>query len=435
MKVKNNKYINTLLVSLTVVFLLVTLSGSLAVAETEITIWEMSPSETERKYQKEVVDGFNETHPNIQAKTNYVPFENYATKTITMLEGKGDIAVFAVNAVDAGIYAAKGLLYPLGNLIKKSEKIKKEDFLPHLWERGKVRGKMLAVPLDTDARTLIYNKKMFKENNVEPFGDTVTWDEMLKKAKKLTKPDKGQFGYAAGFGQKWVPLYAGYGNFVLQNEANFLNEAGTRANFTNNPKLEEAISTWIELFKSTTPPDAISWMNHNDYGPLLADGKVGMMFGGPWALKNVLEISPKLEYGLTNPKPKGGKIASTAGGWLLGIGHHLSEEKAKAAFEFVEYVISNTEKLKKWTGRTSVTSRKDNPFQGTEYEGKDAFMRVAKSEASGDPIKLNPALPGIANALLQELQKTVQEQQSLDQALVNAEETANKLLKEYFPNP
>ena len=88
---------------------------------------------------------------------------------------------------------------------------------------------------------------------------------------------------------------------------------------------------------------------HNAYDPALftdlladfADGNTSMTIAGPWAISNLKNINPDLEYAVA-PLPvwEGGDRVTTLYAWAWFVNPNIDEEKQKLAWEFVNLLSS-----------------------------------------------------------------------------------------------
>ena len=167
---------------------------------TEIRIW------TNNSHSKEVVtklaEKWNETTGKEKGiKIKYEVREGDPGQDV-------DVALAAGNAPEMFAYLslshiADGKILALDDIEGGKELMAK--YPKELLSGYTFGGKTYCVPFSASTRGLVYNKDMFKkagivDENGEPTPPE-TWDEVVEYAKKLTNPDKGEYGII--FPMKW----------------------------------------------------------------------------------------------------------------------------------------------------------------------------------------------------------------------------------------
>jgi len=87
---------------------------------------------------------------------------------------------------------ARDVLLPQDDLIAASSVIKKENYLPLLWDYANWEGKQLGVPANECAvacYALNYNERLVDEAGLDPDAPPTTWEECLEWHRKLTEFD------------------------------------------------------------------------------------------------------------------------------------------------------------------------------------------------------------------------------------------------------
>jgi multiple sugar transport system substrate-binding protein len=68
------------------------------------------------------------------------------------------------------------------------------EYIAPLWQAGEVEGQRYGVPIDAFPRHIYYNKALFDEAGLD-YPDTITWDEYVDLAEKLTNGEGGDKVY------------------------------------------------------------------------------------------------------------------------------------------------------------------------------------------------------------------------------------------------
>src|SRR3954447_11496285 len=113
--------------------------------------------------------------------------------TTAVTSGKGPDVLNIGNTWSATLQSTGAFLPMEGNAL--STVGGKEKFLQTSWSASGTPGKTpTSVPLYGLSYGLFYNPKLFKQAGID--GPPKTWSEFVDTAKKLTKPDQGQWGVA-----------------------------------------------------------------------------------------------------------------------------------------------------------------------------------------------------------------------------------------------
>ena len=161
------------------------LSGTAAMAQTELTFW--SWRQEDKAFYQDVIKKFQAKEPGITVKFETYAPENYQTILSTALAAGRGPDVIQVRAYgNLETIATPGYLLALD----KQNVPELANFPEAALAAETLRsdGKVYAVPFAMQAQLVVYNKKIFKDNGVNP---PKTWDEMMAltqalKAKNIT---------------------------------------------------------------------------------------------------------------------------------------------------------------------------------------------------------------------------------------------------------
>lgn len=235
--------------------------------------------------------------------------------------------VYLVDGPLTASYAARGHLEPLDDLLADDL----DRFVPTTLEQGTYDGKLYAMPLGSSAQLLYYNKALFEEAGIplpssDP-EDRMTWEEVLEIARKLTKPDIGQFGFAFENTNPYqllpVPLSMG---------AKVIGEDGLSASgIVDGPDMVEAMTWYQDLFqKEKVAP--VGTFQTGVTQEMFGSGKLAMMVGGTWNLVG-FEKFDGLDFGVApHPYFEGGEMVTPTGSWHVGINPRTAHKAEAEAF-------------------------------------------------------------------------------------------------------
>ena len=144
-----------------------------------------------REYQK--------LQPNVEIQFVMGP-ANYEEKLYTMIVAGVQPEIVMSEVGHVPYFLGNGLVLPLNSFIKadKWQKVVDDSF-PIIIDRFTDEGKLYGMPTDTDPRGCIYyNKGLLNAAGLSVPSDAWTLDDMLLYARKLTQPDKKQWGFFTG---------------------------------------------------------------------------------------------------------------------------------------------------------------------------------------------------------------------------------------------
>ncbi|HEX6468336.1 MAG TPA: extracellular solute-binding protein [Streptosporangiaceae bacterium] len=221
----------------------------------------------------------------------------------------------------------------------------KARFIPSTLTSTGVAGKPPQfVPIYGLAYGLFYNKKLFKEAGIS--GAPQTWQQLVDDAKKLTKPDKGQYGVAI-LGASYTEGAHFAFMFGLQNGAKLFQ--GGAPGF-DSPQMVAGVKQYLDLLatdKVVNPSDA-EYVNDSQYLKDFAKDKAGMLMIQSYATAGVKENGMKdSDYGvapipLPDPLPAGGqRVTSHVAG--INIGVFKNSKNTDGALKLVNFLTSPDE--------------------------------------------------------------------------------------------
>ncbi|WP_116116292.1 extracellular solute-binding protein [Austwickia chelonae] len=314
-------------------------SGSSAKAgdiKGELTWWDTSDATNEGPAYKELIDEFQKKYPNVKINYQSVPFAEAQNKFKTAAAAKsGAPDIFRSDVAWVPELASLGYLYKLnGTALDKDT----GDFLEAARGSTQWNNGTYGVPQVTDTLALFYNKKLLQEAGVEA---PKTWEEM-KTAAATVKTKTGKDGaYLNPVGYYTLPFIYGEGGDLLDTSAKKIT--------ANSTESVAGVAKMQELMGSpgfVKPPASEAYKAMTD---AFNGGTVGMIVQGPWEIAGIKKADTF--GGIDNlgiaPVPAGSKqAAGPIGGHDYVVWSGMSEDKAKAAIAFVEFMTSTETQAK-----------------------------------------------------------------------------------------
>ena len=229
------------------------------------------------------VEAFEEANPNIDVETTLIPNTHYE-QTVTTQIAAGDVPDFMpvfTNMLAPMIDA--GILEPMDGCI---DSLGVRDRLLPSVSFAEIDGKTYGTPLTMSPQSLLVNTSLLEEAGVE----IPTTIEEFYAAAKTIKETTGHWGYAfPNDTASAIHVYINSMQWVIGMGVDWSQKDGTIT--ANDPKTVEAV-TWINRFlEEGLSPRGLGSKNVRQ---LFAEGKVGMLFDGPWVVSMVKTLNPDL---------------------------------------------------------------------------------------------------------------------------------------------
>lgn len=310
--------------------------------------WDKPPANTKwLTVWQEKVAMFEKEHPNIKIVGEYhkmgdVPREEFI---MAMMGGTGpDVARIAI--VDVPTYAAHGFIADIAKYVKGWKH--KDDISKAMWAPVTINGKYYGIPSAGYVMTFFYKKDLFRKAGL-PDRAPKDWDELVEFAKKLTHPDKNQYGFGL-MGGPWCAWH--FLDFVWQAGGRMVKKVNGkwRVDF-NDPGGVRALQFYKDLtFKyKVTQPNALANIRP-DLQEAFASGQVAMLMEVADQLDvfvNKFGLDLKdLGIGVLPAGPAG--RACQVGGSAYTINPMISKEKMDAAWEYLKFLMEPKTLIWEW---------------------------------------------------------------------------------------
>lgn len=356
---------------------------------------------------------FNESQDEYEVE--YVPQEIVEEKLLTSLAGGQVPDVVLWDRYQTSLYAPKGALSSIDELVSE-DSVDLEQFYGPSVDEMTVDGELYGLPLLVDNRSLYYNKTILAEAGIEP---PTTWEELRTAAEALTIREGGKLTQS-GFLLDDLGLFNVY---LWQTGGELLNDDQTEVLF-DSPEGAEVLDYWQGLLEA-----GVYEQGFGDGIDAFAQGTAAMKMNGPWALADLDKVEG-LEYGIV-PPPAGpdGDTGAAMGGFGLVIPE--GAKNAEGAWEFMKWWATEPQnsvdfaELSGWIP-ANIEAANDEYFTGDEHYA--AFIEAL------DYARVRPSVQGYSDvegkALIPALQKFMSGEITADQALAEAQEQGDRILKE-----
>ncbi|HWT59323.1 MAG TPA: ABC transporter substrate-binding protein [Rhizobium sp.] len=261
--------------------------------------------------------------------------EQFSQYRLWLAAGNKDIDVYQTDVIWAPQLADQFID------LKEATKDVVGQFFPSIIASQTVNGRLVALPLFTDAPALFYRKDLLDKYGKQP---PKTWDEMATTAKEVQDKERqaGQkdlWGYVFQ-GNSYEGLTCNALEWVKSSGGGQIVETDGTISI-NNEKAAAAIERAKGWIGTISPPGVLAYQEEESRG-VWQTGNAVFMRNWPYAysLGNGADSAVKGKFDvMTLPVAAAGdKPSSTLGGWNLAVSKH--SEKQEAAIALVKFLAS-----------------------------------------------------------------------------------------------
>jgi hypothetical protein len=146
-------------------------------------------NEDRAKRFEQVIGMFNEEYPNVKVVRNFNSWGDYWTARNTEAAGRALPDAVMMDASYLGEYANKGLLKDLGPF--RQNTLTLEGVSDSVLGSGTIGDKLVAVPLGTNAYSMMYNKKVLDAYGIEYPTSDMDWNQLNAFLMKVNQAGAG----------------------------------------------------------------------------------------------------------------------------------------------------------------------------------------------------------------------------------------------------
>lgn len=379
----------------------------------------------DNQFMTEMVERFNKEQSEIIVVQTNSRLDDYYTRLRTaILSGNApDIAIIHTTSMPQ--FVQNGYIEEV-TATAEQVGLDLSQLNSNIRESTEYNGESYAVPLDTHALVMYYNKKHLRQAGVldESTGKPIIepgeqgFREFLEKIRQALPNDVAPMAMPSTRIDSvwlWWSLYN-----QMEGGGSFYNEQGKTA--INNPQSLRALTFIDELYK-----DELIGANINDSFKLFYDGKAAVLILGMWGT-GAFEKSSELELGVVTVPVLYDRPAQWGDSHSLAIPkkHNLSNEKRRAAMVFSKWMVEHGEL---WAQAGHVPSM-------TKVVESDAFNRLEYRNdyaAAADHVVYWPRHPkqwSIIEILIAEFERMIYKKQTPEEALRQAQLKADAKLEE-----
>jgi len=413
---------------------------------TEIQWWHAMGGELGEKLNKIATD-FNAAQSDYVVvpvyKGNYTETLTAAIAAFRANEAPAIVQVFEVGT--ATMMAAKGAIYPAYQLMAdQGQPFDPASYLSAVTGYySDTEGNMLSLPFNSSTPVMYYNKTAFEKAGLDPNSPPKTWPELADAARKIIAAGAATCGFTTGW-PSWVQLE----NLSALHNVPFATQENGFAGFD----AELAIDG--ELHKRHIQ-NLVDWQKEgifkyggrrSDSAPLFYSGECAMYMNSSGAQAGVRANAKTFDFGVAMlpyyPDVAGAPQNSIIGGATLWVLQGRPAEEYAGVAAFFTYLTSP--EVQAWwhqeTGYLPITyaaydlSKSQGYYEknpGTDVSIKQMTLNEPTPDSKG--IRLGNFVQ-IRDVIDEELEAAFAGTKTVDQALEEAIERSNDLLREFEQN-
>lgn len=320
-----------------------------------ISIWwhEYAPFTA---YVKELVERYEELHPNITIETVVASQADVNQKlTVALASGTGphildqDISFFSA-------YYDKGVLEPINLEIFGGASLDdiRAEYIGSVIEGVSFDGNIYGLPYQTNSMSYVHNLNHYREAGLDFEKDYPrTWEDMKRVGAILKKVEDGKTvrkGYDFPYQSKrwqlqaFQPLMEQFGGKILSDDKTSCN-LDSQAAF-------DAMKLWVDVTEETGDPD-FTLTTASDPNVDFTDGRLSIWYTGPWATNQLINRlgEPYEDWAFTSmPQVDPDNPKTMMYGFTWGVNKNKDDIEKMVAWDFVRFMLA---KPQEWLAKAS----------------------------------------------------------------------------------
>lgn len=286
-------------------------------------------------YNEKLIPAFERQNPGIRIRMNSsLGDAGYDAKLLTLIAGKLAPDLFHVTQQNFPFYAAKDILLPIDDFLKRDAEISPDAFYPQVTEGMRYQGRLLGLPSDFSTIVMLYNQDLFDRHGVRYPAENWTTDDYLATAQALTQDTDGD-GHTNVYGTMNPGSYNRWPAWVWMNGGDLFTPDQKRSRM-DTPESVAGLQFYVDLAaRHHVAPTAGQSMGQ-DFQDFFTSQMAAMIADSRFAYKRFLRKRKlKFRWDLA-PMPRGKEQATTfiwGGNCILKSTRHPEE-----AWKFLKFL-------------------------------------------------------------------------------------------------
>lgn len=366
-------------------------------------------------------------HPNVTVNIEGLGYDDSRKKTLITVGANQQLDVVQLDYIWVGEYAEGKILKKLTSRVK-GDKALYNDIIPQFIDSSSWNGDIYGLWVYTDVRIIGWVKKYLSAAGLDPNKPPATYQELAQNAAKAQNPpDVSGYFFPLISGEstaeRWYSLLISGGGEILSKDfkkAEFNSEAGVKA-----------LQFYVDAVNKYKIVPKVAFESE-EIDPLMWNQKLVYGFDvNPWpdAKKAGWSIDKyNATYGLAvPPKMKGGKVATTSGGYCLGIPRTTVDENL--AWEYIKIATSPDNEIDFLVAQSRLATRKSlSKYEDRLKKSNPEYTTRIKALNYTHFPPWNPKYVKILEPIYSAIQKATLLKASPKEALDEAAQAVNKIL-------
>lgn len=378
--------------------------------------WQSNP--IEQQLLRQVLADFQAKHPLLKVKYEVIS-DQYMDVIKTRLVADAAADVFFLDSAEAPLLMSRGVLEPLESYI--TEDFEVADFEAKLLNVFKHQGRIYGFPKDFSTLALFYNKQAFQAAGLT--APPKTWSEFLQYAEKLTVDQDGD-GKIDQYGFGLAPELSRQ-QFMIKAFGGSLTDSKGYAAFAS-PSAIKGLELIVDQYRQDKTAVLPSDVGTSAGAEMFGQGKVAMVIEGNWAIPYLNETFPQLQFGTVEVPT----VNRQPGAMVYTVAYVMNQQAKhkQAAWELLSY-LTGKEGMKAWTSKGLALPTRKSVAEELGYDQDPLRRALVAGISYATPWQAGENLPLIALNFNNQFTSALLGQQSLQQAMQQAQETANQEIR------
>jgi len=339
-------------------------------AQDPITM-QMWGRNVDEKVYNALVEQWNATHPN-KVELTIIPSADYVARVATAASAGELPDLLDVDLIYMPDFINQGLFQPITDQVNAYPH-KADLSQGHIMVSTADDGQIYGVPFYVDASSLFWNKDLYREAGLDPEKGPTTWQEVIDHARAIRALGGDKYGFYFAGASPGANAYT-YLPQIWAAGGDVIDYTTHQATLASDPIVKEAFSYYKTMWDEGLMPEGAKAEDGSTWITTFASGNIGIQpLGGGWGIRGVVENNPDLDFGVTAlPGKEAGQTSSFGGGDTIAV--TASAQDVNAAWEFIEWTLSDDVQIEIYAKNGAFTSRTD--LADNQYAAADPRMVV-----------------------------------------------------------
>ena len=314
-----------------------------------LTLWSRGANEA---INQSLVDAWNADH-DVQVQLLPVPDDEYDQKLAAAVAAGNPPDVVTLDVVKLPELMAGGVLTDLTDRAKSLDYF--DELAQSYVDYSSTDGNIYALPENIDASTLFWNKDLFAQAGLDPEAPPTNFEQIRDYAAKITALGNGVHGFSLSGQCGGCNRYT-FSPLIWASGGDYTDETGTQATLTS-AGVNDALKLYQDLWNSGDIPAEAKDDNGANWVSGFGSGQVGMIGLGAFAIAQMRDSFPDVNFGITTLPGVDGGASSFTGGDVIGI--PAGAKNVDAAWDFLQWTLTEPSQVEVYAKSGSLVARGD----------------------------------------------------------------------------